>query len=264
MKTHTLFALILTIGTLTASAQQKSKDAKPIELPANYRNQFPSSLKSIVLVNLPKIEIKAGQVLKGLEKELGRELEVKLSQLHRFNITQQKPDLIFDCIFQCTILLSRELEEADGTDRVVYSVNVLLEMKNTRGQMMARPISFKGKTKGMRIITGLTGKRLGEEAETKAVLESISDCFNRITHELTHLFPVTAQVVGISPFDTDRMQLNKGVLQGLVRGQSVVIWTSAGGIDIPLAEAVVQPAEDRSSIQITRWNVSSPGFKNFI
>jgi hypothetical protein len=87
-----------------------------------------------------------------------------------------------DLFITCKALISkRELERADGTDRVVYSVNVLLEMKNTRGQMMARPISFTGKTKEMRIITGLTGKRLGEEAETKAIREAISDCFNQIT-----------------------------------------------------------------------------------
>jgi hypothetical protein len=170
-----------------------------------------------------------------------------------------------DLFITCKALISkRELERADGTDRVVYSVNVLLEMKNTRGQMMARPISFTGKTKEMRIITGLTGKRLGEEAETKAIREAISDCFNQITLALAQEFPITAQVVGISSFDTDRMLLDKGVMQGLVKGQLVVIWTSDGGIDIPLAEAKVSPGENNSSIQITRWDDSSPGIKSFI
>jgi len=149
---------------------------------------------------------------------------------------------------------------------MTYTVDILLDMRGPNLRRIAPPINVKGKTEELKTIE-IEGKRIGGvtlEEETRAIQVAIFTCFNQIAQELARLFPITAQVAGISSFNTDRMALDKGVHQGLHRGQLVVIWTSDGGIDIPLAEAVVQPAEYRSSIYITRWNDSSPGMKNFI
>ena len=267
------------------------EDGKPIELPANYQNQF-SSVKPAVLVTFSKIEMR-GQVLKGIEKGLDSMLEAKLSRMGRFNIISKfgneavalakdladlgevdpsnieavEPPKI-DLFFTCEALISkRNFERADGTDRTVYTVDILLDMMDVNKRAIGMPVRFTGKTEELKIIVGLDGKRIGGvtlENETQAIRDAITDCFTRISFALVNQFPITAQVVGISSFDTDRMLLDKGVMQGLVKGQLVVIWTSDGGIDIPLAEARVSPGENNSSIQITRWNDSSPGFKNFI
>ncbi len=149
---------------------------------------------------------------------------------------------------------------------MTYTVDIFLAMKGPNLRRIAPPINVKRKTEELKTIE-IEGKRIGGvtlEEETQAIQDAIFTCFNQITQELARLFPITAQVAGISSFDTDRMLLDKGVNQGLHPGQLVVIWTSDGGVDIPLAEAVVQPAARSSSIQITRWNDSSPGFKNFI
>jgi len=62
------------------------KAGRPIELPANHQHQF-TFKQPTALVNLEKVEMKEGQVPKGIEKRLSSMLEAEVAiRMGRFNI----------------------------------------------------------------------------------------------------------------------------------------------------------------------------------
>lgn len=99
------------------------------------------------------------------------------------------------------------------------------------------------------------GKRIAGvslEKETQAIRDAIFECFTQFNTRLANQFPVTAQVTSISP-RFQRMLLDKGYDQGLVKGQQMVFWVSVDGLDIPIAYGEALPGQNTSSIIILAW-----------
>jgi len=247
---------------------------KPITLPENYGSSVAFKQPTAQVI-ISKIEMKAGQVPKGLDKGLGRFLETKLYGLKRFDIWLTQSEAFkravesglidpppakdppkIGLLFDCKLFVSkRAFERADGTDRVIYIVDALLSIMDSNKRHIGLPIEVTRKTQEMKIILGSTGKRIGGvtlEKETQAIRNAIFECFTQFNARLVDQFPVTAQVTSISP-RFQRMLLDKGYEQGLVREQQMVFWVRVDGLDIPIGYGEALPLENTSRIKILAW-----------
>jgi len=99
---------------------------RQLRLPDNYRSQF-AFRQPTVLVSLSKVEMKEGQVPKGLDMKLVRALETKLYGLKRFDIWLTQSDAFkkavesglidpppakdppkIDLLFDCKLMLTKQ------------------------------------------------------------------------------------------------------------------------------------------------------------
>ena len=97
-----------------------------LQIPDNYRSQF-AFRQPTVLVSLSKVEMKEGQVPKGLDMKLVRALETKLYGLKRFDIWLTQSDAFkkavesglidpppakdppkIDLLFDCKLMLTKQ------------------------------------------------------------------------------------------------------------------------------------------------------------
>ncbi len=157
-------------------------------------------------------------------------------------------------------LKKEEWESPDASNVITYEVGLVLEIKNNQRQIIGRPFTGTGQAQ-RKVFIGLDGKILGgfnQKDEKTAVHEAVQSALKKAMVFFGNEFPVSGAVTGYAPqIDPNRMQINKGVEDGLSLNNNLVLWTMISGIAYPLAYARAEPGGGTSAIQIFKWNDNS-------
>lgn len=90
------------------------------------------------------------------------------------------------------------------------------------------------------------------DADVQALMqEIIIAASQRIADDLGRRFPVGGRVVGA--LGTDLFMIDKGAEQGVEKEMQMVIFARYDGVDVPLANAVASPAQDKSQLKVWRF-----------
>ena len=81
--------------------------------------------------------------------------------------------------------------------------------------------------------------------------EIIIAASQRIADDLGRRFPVGGKVVGA--LGTDLFTIDKGAQQGVEKDMQMVVFARYDGVDVPLANAVASPAQDKSQLNVWRF-----------
>ena len=97
-----------------------------------------------------------------------------------------------------------------------------------------------------------SGFRTGSDDDVKALMqEIIIAASQRIADDLGRIYPVGGKVVGA--LGTDLFTIDKGTEQGVKKDMQMVIFARYDGVDVPLANAVASPAQDKSQLKVWRF-----------
>jgi len=90
------------------------------------------------------------------------------------------------------------------------------------------------------------------DADVQALMqEIIIAASQRIADDLGRRFPVGGKVVGA--LGTDLFTIDKGAQQGVEKDMQMVVFARYDGVDVPLANAVASPAQDKSQLKVWRF-----------
>ena len=90
------------------------------------------------------------------------------------------------------------------------------------------------------------------DADVQALMqEIIIAASQRIADDLGRRFPVGGRVVGA--LGTDLFTIDKGAEQGVEKDMQMVVFARYDGVDVPLANAVALPAQDKSQLKVWRF-----------
>ncbi|MGN0846772.1 MAG: hypothetical protein ACI4RA_05245 [Kiritimatiellia bacterium] len=90
------------------------------------------------------------------------------------------------------------------------------------------------------------------DADVQALMqEIIIAATQRIADDLGRRFPVGGRVVGA--LGSDLFTIDKGTEQGVEKDMQMVVFARYDGVDVPLANAVASPAQDKSQLRVWRF-----------
>lgn len=90
------------------------------------------------------------------------------------------------------------------------------------------------------------------DADVQSLMqEIIIAASQRIADDLGRRFPVGGKVVGA--LGTDLFSIDKGTEQGVEKDMQMVVFARYDGVDVPLANAVASPAQDKSQLTVWRF-----------
>ncbi len=175
----------------------------------------------------------------------------------RFNIAMNEDLKNPEWLLEVTSILGRNKRALRGGEEAVFYVRLSAKLIDPRTMEIVHsfpPITAKSDPK--RYFVSISGKYLGgfKIHDQKQLMEAYLEAANRgiavLVNRVMNYFPVGGRVVG---YYNGRFSIDKGIRDGFAKKQTVVLFTSAGGVDIPLASGVVTPAATKGSGKILAW-----------
>ena len=173
-----------------------------------------------------------------------------------------------DLVQSARPVLAKTIEQLSGGQvHIHYAVTLIVEIKDANHKQIGRPLTYVGNAKATgfidintgRITAGQTGKEEGVIIQAACM-----DALKRYMGGIANEFPVSGKITGIARLDSNRMQMDKGVEQGLGEGTQLCIWIRDAGVAFPLAYATAEPGENKSSLVVWRWNDQNEAVKALV
>ena len=175
----------------------------------------------------------------------------------RFNIAMNENLKNPEWILEVTSVLGRNKRALRGGEEAVFYVRLSAKLIDPRTMEIVHsfpPITAKSDPK--RYFLSISGKYLGgfKIYDQKQLMEAYLEAANRgiavLVNQVMNYFPVGGRVTG---YYNGRFAIDKGIRDGFATKQTVVLFTSAGGVDIPIASGVVTPAAHKGTGKILAW-----------
>ena len=97
-----------------------------------------------------------------------------------------------------------------------------------------------------------SGFNYKSDGDVQALMQEIVVAASqRIADDLGRKFPVGGNVVGA--LGTDLFTIDKGAQQGVEKDMQMVVFARYDDVDVPLANAVASPAQDKSQLKVWRF-----------
>ncbi len=298
----TIFSLLLMAGMSACATNQKgiqidptlhsiSKDDyltgnREIELPQNYSTK---NYKKLVLTAWFYPNKDAHNYQNTSAETLSTMMETEISKLKRFTVvsrhlgqkgkmtekkfqdmgtTNRKNRMRFgkglNAEYSLTRGVSATKEEFDrgAKNEIIYSIRVDYHLIDLETDEIIESDKAEGRAK--RTIFRLpSGKIIGgfsQKEEDNAYAEASINALKVIANKIGNKLPIGGQVMG---FKGQRFSIDKGYAEGFMGEQTVTLYASDMGIDIPFAVGEAHPGDHKTSGKIIRWS-KDPDAKDII
>ena len=276
---------------------RKRTSSKQIELPFNY-NQSTAyrKLKMLVKVDGKSIDITGANAVKFAENadkllnDASLFLQSKMGYIKRFNMyaawgdgarqlageLQDVGDVKvvsvqsllpqIDVFCTANIILKKDAYiKKNGADEVEFVVTLAVQMTDNKKEIIGRAQTVTGKSEKREIFYGFDGIPVGGvTTEAVGVQEAVMNALQQYMVIVGNEFPVSGKVTGISKLDPNRLQVDKGMEDGLTTKTQLVMWTKDGGVDFPIAQGEAQPGEKVGSVIIYDWSTQNAAVEKLI
>lgn len=264
------------LHTVSKNDYTKTFDAKEISLPQNYSTK---NYKRLVVSAWFFGNKEASSFTDAPVETLSTMMETEIANLKRFTIvsrhmgqkgklaeknfqdqgtTDSRGKMRFgkgmnaDYSLTGGISAVKEEYERGSKNELVYIIRVDYQIIDNETDEIIEADKAEGRA--IRTIMRLpSGKVIGgftREAEQDALSQAAINALKIIANKIGNKLPVGGQVVG---FKGERFAIDKGNDEGFMGKQTVTLYTSDMGIDIPFAVGEVSPGSNKSSGKIIAW-----------
>lgn len=276
---------IQTEATFYRVGREQLKDG-PIELPQNYNEEHYRQI--LMAVNFQQVSTTPGEISPDVGQTVSARLQTEMAKLKRFtifslhnrggvrvlqNLSQvgevnmeipegdELPGI--DLVLTGALTLSRERHERFNADELIYAVECDFSCEEVATKTVKFAEKSEGRSRRTQVRT-LTGKKMGGfdiNDEEQAIYEAAMEALAGFANKLGHFYPIGGEVTGVLG---DRMQMNRGVEHGVVKGMQLVLYTKVSGVDLPIGIAEAQPGPTSSAMVVWRWNTEDAYAKKVI
>ena len=255
--------------TLTTYGKRNLKSGE-IKMPANYNKD--NYRKLLMGVAFQDPTIKAGEISPNISKTLSSRLQTEMAKLKRFTIFsahnrggvtlfQNLSDIgeakmkepvdmkSLDLILSGHVTVSKEKNDRYNDTLIIYEVEIDVSCEDLK----TKTVKFAEKAKGRttrRVFTHLGG--FDENKEKQAIINASMKALMVAANKLGNTFPVGGKITGM--LGGKRMTLDKGFEHGVGKDMQMVVYTTVGGVDLPLGIAEATPGSTTSNLVMWRWN----------
>lgn len=255
----------------------KTFGSKEIELPQNYSNK---NYKRLVVSTWFFGNDDADNYSKSHVETLSTMMETEISKLKRFTIvsrhlgqkgkmseknfqdlgtTQRKTKMRFgkgmNADYSLTGGISAVKEEYDrgSKNELVYIIRVDYQLVDNETDEIIEADMAEGRA--IRTIMRLpSGKIIGgfsRDNEKDALAQAAINALKVVGNKIGNKLPIGGEVIGIRG---DRFAIDKGYEEGLMGKQTVTLYITDMGIDIPFAVGEINPGAHKTSGKIIKWS----------
>lgn len=150
------------------------------------------------------------------------------------------------CTVNATVVYTRDVKEK-GSDKIKFNKGFVAFTRD-----FDLPVIEKEQE-----LNSMGGVRSGfnykSDADVQALMQEIVIAASqRVADDLGRKFPVGGTVV--SALGDDLMMMDKGVRQGVEADMQMVVFARYEGVDVPLANAVASPAQEKAKLSVWRFS----------
>ena len=257
-------------------ADRDTVSSQPVELPGNYNIE---NYRKLTLATLPGPIVSDAfddanlrYMSLRLQSELFKVKRFSVAALHGTDSTvlqtledlgevemaqQERPTKI-DLLASWNTTIHPESYNYGRTTEITFVCSINLTCKDLRtGQIrLSKDLDIRVKRTQIRDSTGMMisgGFEYNSDAAVQGLMQDIAtQAAIRIANEIGNEYPIGGRVTGV--LGTELMAMDKGAEQGIEKGTQMVVYTSVGGIDLPLANAYASPSSNTAQLSVYRWN----------
>jgi len=266
-----------TVHTVSKDDYTKTFGAKEIELPQNYSTKnykrltvsawfFPNKTADAyadapveTLSTMMETEISKLKRFTIVSRHLGQKGKLAEKNFQDMGTTDRKTKMRFGKGINADYSLSggisavKEEYNRGGKNELVYIIRVDYQLVDNETDEIIEADMAEGRS--IRTIMRLpSGKIIGgfsRNDEKDALAQAAINALKIVSNKLGNKLPIGGQVMGIRG---ERFSIDKGYEDGFMGKQTVVLYTSDMGIDIPFAVGEITPGKYKTSGKIFAWS----------